>query len=108
VCFILSIYLIVYVVCCQCTREDWLTTLCGLTLGLVLQVLVAAWFALVQVKVLALRGLRGVERQVGLVRGTRWPTGSSASRMVQEEQDEVVDRSRCIGGGQVKERGRTE
>jgi hypothetical protein len=57
VCFILSIYLIVYVVCCQCTREDWLTTLCGLTLGLVLQVFVAAWFALVQVKVLALRGL---------------------------------------------------
>jgi hypothetical protein len=42
-------------------------------------------------KVLALRGLRGVQRQVGLVRGTRWPTGSSASRMVQEEQDEVVD-----------------
>jgi hypothetical protein len=27
-----------------------LTTLCGLTLGLVLQVLVVAWFALVQVK----------------------------------------------------------
>jgi hypothetical protein len=27
-----------------------MTTLCGLTLGLVLQVLVAAWFALVQVK----------------------------------------------------------
>jgi hypothetical protein len=50
VCFILCIYLIVYVVCCQYTREEWLTTLCGLTLGLVLQVLVAAWFALVQVK----------------------------------------------------------
>jgi hypothetical protein len=33
-----------------CTREEWLTMLCGLTLGLVLQVLVAAWFALVQVK----------------------------------------------------------
>jgi hypothetical protein len=50
VCFILSIYPIVYVMCCQCTREEWLTMLCGLTLGLVLQVLVAAWFALVQVK----------------------------------------------------------
>jgi hypothetical protein len=25
-----------------------------------------------------------MERQVGLVRGTRWPTGSSAGRMVQE------------------------
>jgi hypothetical protein len=33
-------------------------------------------------KVYALRGLRGVERQVGLTRGTRWPAGSSASRMV--------------------------
>jgi hypothetical protein len=27
-------------------------------------------------------GLRGVERQVGLTRGTRWPAGSSAGRMV--------------------------
>jgi hypothetical protein len=33
-------------------------------------------------KVYALRGLRGVERQVGLTRGTRWPAGSSAGRMV--------------------------
>jgi hypothetical protein len=33
-------------------------------------------------KVYALRGLRGVERQVGLTGGTRWPAGSSASRMV--------------------------
>jgi hypothetical protein len=33
-------------------------------------------------KVYALRGLRGVERQVGLTRGTRWPPGSSAGRMV--------------------------
>jgi hypothetical protein len=33
-------------------------------------------------KVYALRGLRGVERQVGLIRGTRWPAGSSAGRMV--------------------------
>jgi hypothetical protein len=29
-----------------------------------------------------MRGLRGVERQVGLTRGTRWPAGSSAGRMV--------------------------
>jgi hypothetical protein len=29
-----------------------------------------------------LRGLRGVERQVGLTRGTRWPAGSSVGRMV--------------------------
>jgi hypothetical protein len=34
------------------------------------------------VGVYALRGLRGVERQVGLTRGTRWPAGSSAGRMV--------------------------
>jgi hypothetical protein len=33
-------------------------------------------------KVYALRGLRGVERQVGLTRGTQWPAGSSAGRMV--------------------------
>jgi hypothetical protein len=33
-------------------------------------------------KVYALRGLRGVERQVGLTRGTRWLAGSSASRMM--------------------------
>jgi hypothetical protein len=33
-------------------------------------------------KVYALRGLPGVERQVGLTRGTRWPAGSSANRMV--------------------------
>jgi hypothetical protein len=33
-------------------------------------------------KFYALRGLQGVERQVGLTRGTRWPAGSSAGRMV--------------------------
>jgi hypothetical protein len=33
-------------------------------------------------KVYALRGLRGVERQVGLTRGTRWLAGSSVDRMV--------------------------
>jgi hypothetical protein len=33
-------------------------------------------------KVYALRGLRGVETQVGLTRGTRWPAGSSVGRMV--------------------------
>jgi hypothetical protein len=33
-------------------------------------------------KVYSFRGLRGVERQVGLPRGTRWPAGSSAGRMV--------------------------
>jgi hypothetical protein len=33
-------------------------------------------------KVYALRGLQGVERQVGLTRGAWWPAGSSAGRMV--------------------------
>jgi hypothetical protein len=33
-------------------------------------------------KVYALQGLRGVERQVGLSRGTQWPAGSSAGRMM--------------------------
>jgi hypothetical protein len=33
-------------------------------------------------KVYALQGLRGVERQVGLTRGTQWPAGSSAGPMV--------------------------
>jgi hypothetical protein len=33
-------------------------------------------------KVYALWGLQGVARQVGLTRGTRWPAGSSAGRMV--------------------------
>jgi hypothetical protein len=33
-------------------------------------------------KGLCLAGLLGVERQVGLTRGTRWPVGSSAGCMV--------------------------
>jgi hypothetical protein len=33
-------------------------------------------------KFYALRGLRGVKRQVSLTQGTRWPAGSSAGRMV--------------------------
>jgi hypothetical protein len=45
-------------------------------------------------KVYALRGLRGVERQVVLTRGTQWPVGSSAAVWWQEKQDEVIDRSR--------------
>ena len=49
-----------------------------------------------------------IERQVGLVRWTRWPTGSSANHRLQEEQDEVVNMSRGDRGGQVIERGKTE
>jgi hypothetical protein len=49
-------------------------------------------------KVRALRGLRGVDRQVGLTRGTRWPAGSSAGRMVarkarQSHRSELVQGS---------------
>jgi hypothetical protein len=36
-------------------------------------------------KVYALQGLRGVQRQVGLTRGTRWPAGSSVGRMVERK-----------------------
>jgi hypothetical protein len=40
-------------------------------------------------KVYALRGLRGVERQVGLTRGDK------QAAWWQEKQDEVMDMSRC-------------
>jgi hypothetical protein len=46
-------------------------------------------------KVYALRGLWGVERQVGLTRGTRWPAGQVGAAWWQEKQDEVVNQSRC-------------
>jgi hypothetical protein len=36
-------------------------------------------------------GLVFLERQVGLVRGTRWPAESSAGACWQERQDEVMD-----------------
>jgi hypothetical protein len=36
-------------------------------------------------------GLQVWSRQVGLVRGTLWPTGSSAGRMVARTTSEVVD-----------------
>jgi hypothetical protein len=49
------------------------------------------------VKGLCLCGLQGVERQVGLVRGTRWATRSSAGRMVAKRA------RRCRGG--ARERG---
>jgi hypothetical protein len=44
-------------------------------------------------KVYALRGLRGVERQVGLARGTRLP--QVWATWWHEKQDEVMDRSQC-------------
>ena len=44
-----------------------------------------------------------MERQVGLVRWTRWPMGSSASRAVQDWRVEVVNIGRC----KVADRGRS-
>ena len=65
--YVMCVYHVALVVCCQCTRDEWLTTLCGLTLGLVLQVQVVAWFALVQVKNKCERSLRKqVEKCLGL------------------------------------------
>jgi hypothetical protein len=49
-------------------------------------------------KVYALRGLRGVERQVGLTRGTRWPVGSSAGRMVAKRKARRSRRSELVQG----------
>jgi hypothetical protein len=46
-------------------------------------------------KVYALRGLRGVERQVGLTRGTGGQWGQVRAAWWQEKQDEVVNQSRC-------------
>jgi hypothetical protein len=37
-------------------------------------------------KVYALRGLRGVERQVGQTRGTRWPASSTVGHMVARKE----------------------
>jgi hypothetical protein len=57
--------------------ESWLSIL-GASYGLIY---VGAGEERAQ-KVLALRGLPGVERQVGSARWTRWRNGSSADRMV--------------------------
>jgi hypothetical protein len=70
-------------------------------------------------KVCTVRGLRGVKRQVGLTRGTRWPAGSSAGHMVARKarrshgQEPVQGRgsrpeSACgVCGGSPKNRGVT-
>jgi hypothetical protein len=46
-------------------------------------------------KVYAMRGLRGVERQVGLTEGPGGQRGQVRAAWWQEKQDKVVDRSRC-------------
>jgi hypothetical protein len=53
--------------------------------------------------VYALRGLRGVERQVGLTRGTRWPAGSSASRMVARKARQSRGQESVQGSGSRSE-----
>jgi hypothetical protein len=57
--------------------DSW-TSIAGVGCGLICVGAGEEWAR----KVYALRGLRGVERQVGLTRGTRWPMGSSVGRMV--------------------------
>jgi hypothetical protein len=50
-------------------------------------------------KGLCLAGLRGVERQVGLTRGTQWPAGSSAGRMVAREARGSSGLEPVVGSG---------
>jgi hypothetical protein len=57
-------------------------------------------------KVYALRGLRGVERQVGLTRGTRWPAGSSAGSMVSRKPRRSRGQESVQGSGSRPESAR--
>jgi hypothetical protein len=64
--------------------DEWLTTLCAMT-----WLIAGADCGLIgvgvdeeQARKVCTSGPPGVQRQVGLVRGSQWPTGSSAGRMV--------------------------
>jgi hypothetical protein len=57
-------------------------------------------------KVYALRGLLGVERQVGLTRGTWWPAGSSAGRMVVRKARQSRQSESLQGSGSQLESAR--
>jgi hypothetical protein len=57
-------------------------------------------------KVYALWGLRGVERQVGLTRGTRWPAGSSAGHMVARKVRRSRQSAQVQGSGSQPESAR--
>jgi hypothetical protein len=57
-------------------------------------------------KVYALRGLRGVDRQVGLTRGTRWPAGSSAGCMVARKARRSCQPESVQGSGSRPESAR--
>jgi hypothetical protein len=81
----------------------------GLTFGLVLQVLVAAWFALVQVKIGA-KGLSlaGPQRSGETSRlGSRDPVADGIKcelpAWCKKSKTKLWTWSWCIGGGQVKE-----
>jgi hypothetical protein len=50
-------------------------------------------------KVYALRGLWGLERQVGSAQGTRWPVGSSAGRMVARKARQSHGKEPVQGSG---------
>jgi hypothetical protein len=50
-------------------------------------------------KVYSLRGLRGVERQVDLTRGTRWPAWSSAGHMVARKARQSRRSELVLGSG---------
>jgi hypothetical protein len=54
-------------------------------------------------KVYALRGLRGVERQVGSARGTRWLAGLSAGRMVARKERRSRGQEPVQGSGSRRE-----
>jgi hypothetical protein len=56
--------------------------------------------------VYALRGLQGVERQVDLTRGTRWPAGSSAGRMVARKARRSCKQEPVQGSGSRPESAR--
>jgi hypothetical protein len=57
-------------------------------------------------KVHTLRGLRGVDRQVGSARGTQWPTGSSAGRMVARKARRSHGQELVQGSGSKPESAR--
>jgi hypothetical protein len=58
-------------------------------------------------KVYALQGLRGVERQVGLTRGTQWPAGSSVGRMVARKARQSRRSEPVQGSGSQPESARS-
>jgi hypothetical protein len=57
-------------------------------------------------KVYALRGLKGVERQVGSARGTQWPAGSGASHMVARKVSRIRGKEPVQGSGSQQESAR--